>query len=49
MESAQTEGLGRMTSLVTDPDSVGHNSSPISVPVFLGDLKPIPKYDRVVS
>ena len=33
-----------MTSLGTDPDSVGHNSSPISVPVFLEDLKLISKY-----
>ena len=33
-----------MTSLVTDPDSVGHNSSPISIPVLLGDLKLVSKY-----
>ena len=28
-----------MTPLVSDPDSMGHNSSSISVPVLLGDLK----------
>ena len=45
------EGLGRMTSLVTDPDAMGHTSSPISVCVLQAGCFPSlsPSFQRLIK